>query len=218
MIILRVRLWDSTGQQLIQDAPVKIYDCSATSAQIAKNLILSGMKLVEMFDDKEVRQSDIGHHFFLDQASLGKNRSEECCRLLNELAPSNRCPAMYNDEALDGSYFDGFDDCSGAWGWTAHICVRRLQREEDANTQHCWDFYVPTILVQTCGLVASIRLQIRELSGKSYPRWLMDSWCGVANLCFPSDRTHESIPLQITVSSILRKTSHPNPFRIPCRP
>jgi len=160
----QLRLWDSTGQELIKDAAVKIYDCSATSAQIAKNLILAGMKLVDMFDDKKVRQSDIGHHFFLDQASLGKNRSEECCRLLNELAPSKSRPAMPNDEPLDSSYYDGFDDFSGAWGWTAHLCVRRLQHEEDATNEQCWDFYVPAILVQTCGLVASIRLQIRELS------------------------------------------------------
>ncbi|KAI9599928.1 hypothetical protein KEM48_000036 [Puccinia striiformis f. sp. tritici PST-130] len=157
----QLRLWKSLGQQQIEEAAVKICDCSATSAQIAKNLVLAGVKMIDTFDDKIVRQSDIGHHFFLNQSSLGKNRSKEFSRLLNELP--GKSYADYNEELLDANYFEGFDDLHGFWGWQAHICVRLVEDHEEVTSRYCWDFYVPTIMVQTCGLVASIRLQIREL-------------------------------------------------------
>ncbi|PLW06507.1 hypothetical protein PCANC_25256 [Puccinia coronata f. sp. avenae] len=159
----QLRLWQSLGQQRIREAAVKICDCSATSAQIAKNLLLAGVRTIDMFDNKVVLQSDIGHHFFLNQESLGLNRSKECCRLLNELGPP-KSSADWNDELLDREYFEGFDDLHGFWGWQAHMCVRRPEDDESVTSEYCWDFYVPTVLVQTCGLVATIRVQIRELS------------------------------------------------------
>ncbi|KAA1095119.1 hypothetical protein PGT21_035733 [Puccinia graminis f. sp. tritici] len=159
----QLRLWQHFGQRRLEKGIVKICDCSATSAQIAKNLVLSGIKTVDMYDTKVVRQSDIGNHFFLDQASLGQNRSKECQRLLNELSPSKRRPVDYNDyEVLGEGYFGGIDDFHGFWEWNTHICVRMLTYDESVTSQYCWDFNVPTISVQTCGLAASIRVQIRE--------------------------------------------------------
>jgi hypothetical protein len=170
MILLRSRLWQNFGQKRLEQGIVKICDCSATSAQIAKNLVLSGIKTVDMYDTKVVRQSDIGNHFFLDQSSLGQNRSKECQRLLNELSPSKRRPVDYNDyELLGRDYFDGFDDLHGFWEWNTHICVRMLAYDERVTSEYCWDFNVPTISVQTCGLAASIRVQIREHSSKPTP-------------------------------------------------
>ncbi|WAR56167.1 hypothetical protein PtB15_7B12 [Puccinia triticina] len=157
----QLRLWQSSGQKRIGKAAVKICDCSATSSQIAKNLILSGVKCLDMFDDQQVRKADIGHHFFLDQESLGRNRSKECCRLLGELPPPYK-GADYNEELLDANYFEGFDDLQGFDGWQAHICVRLISDHEEVTSRYCWDFNVPTILVQTCGLVAMIRTHIRE--------------------------------------------------------
>ncbi|PLW14790.1 hypothetical protein PCANC_18901 [Puccinia coronata f. sp. avenae] len=159
----QLRLWESSGQQLIQEAAVKICDCCATSAQIAKNLILCGIKRIEMLDNKVVRQSEIGHNFFLEQSSLGQKRGKECCRLLDELSSSKYAPTDWDDDLLDSGYFESVDP-SGLWTWQAHVCVRRPDKEEQVVSYWCWDQYVPTILVQTCGLVASIRLQIRELS------------------------------------------------------
>ncbi|POV95384.1 hypothetical protein PSTT_16306 [Puccinia striiformis] len=145
----QLRLWASLGQQQIEEAAVKICDCSATSAQIAKNLVLAGVKMIDTFDDKIVRQSDIGHHFFLNQSSLGKNRSKEFSRLLNELP--GKSYADYNEELLDANYFEGFDDLHGFWGWQAHICVRLVK-------------IMKKLLVATAGIsIRKYRLQIREL-------------------------------------------------------
>ncbi|KAH9440402.1 hypothetical protein MJO28_016397 [Puccinia striiformis f. sp. tritici] len=115
-----------------------------------------------MYDDKVVRQSDTGNHFFLDQKSIGQNRSKECCRLLNELGSSKSGAVTWNDELLDEWYYESMEDTYGFWGWNAFICVRSTPNDESINCQFCWECNVPTILVQTCGLVASIRVLIRE--------------------------------------------------------
>ncbi|KAA1079014.1 hypothetical protein PGTUg99_022092 [Puccinia graminis f. sp. tritici] len=41
-----------------------------------------------------------------------------------------------------------------------------VKADEEVTSRFGWGFNVPTFSVQTCGLVASIRLQIRELYGK----------------------------------------------------
>ncbi|KNE97462.1 hypothetical protein PSTG_09296 [Puccinia striiformis f. sp. tritici PST-78] len=160
----QLRLWEAEGQKRLTKACAKVCDCSATSAQIVKNLILSGLGHVEMYDDKVVRQSDIGNHFFLNQKSLGQNRTKACAELLNELS-STRRPVMCEDELLDDNYYEQFElDFTGFDSWNAYICVRLPSDAESTTAHHCWDFNVPCIFVQTCGLVATIRTQIREQS------------------------------------------------------
>ncbi|WAQ82174.1 hypothetical protein PtA15_2A489 [Puccinia triticina] len=133
---------------------------------------------LDMYDDQVVRQSDIGHHLFLDQGSLGKNRSEECCRMLKEVARSKGRDSPWidgNDFLLDRDHYEGIDEFEGFWGWSAFICVRLNSEAEQVTSRYCWDFYVPAIFVQTCGLVARIRLQIREHSViQIHPNSLMD--------------------------------------------
>ncbi|OAV99674.1 hypothetical protein PTTG_11717 [Puccinia triticina 1-1 BBBD Race 1] len=169
---------EAENVNLIEKCAVTICDCSATAAQIAKNLAISGIMRLDMYDDQVVRQSDIGHHLFLDQGSLGKNRSEECCRMLKEVARSKGRDSPWidgNDFLLDRDHYEGIDEFEGFWGWSAFICVRLNSEAEQVTSRYCWDFYVPAIFVQTCGLVARIRLQIREHSViQIHPNSLMD--------------------------------------------
>ncbi|PLW42713.1 hypothetical protein PCANC_07911 [Puccinia coronata f. sp. avenae] len=117
---------------------------------------------VFIYDDKLVCQPDLGHHFFLNQESVGRNRAEACCELLDELSPS-KSPTSWFDDTLE-SYIEDCDDLDGFWKWNAYMCVRRPESADELVSGFCWNFYVPMFLVQTCGLVATIRLQIRELS------------------------------------------------------
>ncbi|KNE97454.1 hypothetical protein PSTG_09287 [Puccinia striiformis f. sp. tritici PST-78] len=68
---------------------------------------------------------------------------------------------------LGAKYFESFDELYGLDSWSASICVRSMQENEEETGRICWDFNVPTISDQTCGLVASIRTHIREHSGPS---------------------------------------------------
>ncbi|OAV96502.1 hypothetical protein PTTG_00960 [Puccinia triticina 1-1 BBBD Race 1] len=161
----QLRLWESSGQERFKKGAVGICDCSATSTQIAKNLVLSGLGHVEMYDTGVVRQSDVGNSFFLEQASLGDCRATECRRLLGELSTSKHNPVMGNyHEIYNAEYWDGFDDLTGFSDWTAHICVRMVEDDEYVTESYCDRFNVPSIFVQTCGLVASIRVSIGEFN------------------------------------------------------
>lgn len=137
-----------------------IAPCSATSTQIAKNLVLSGIGRVNLFDEQLVRQADIGNNFFLDQSSLGKPRVEQCEKLLRELNPFT-----FIDDS--GSFLEpGCFDIDLEYGMSevdAIMTVRILPETEDRTSFICWHDNVPAILIETCGLVARIRLQMREL-------------------------------------------------------
>jgi hypothetical protein len=118
-----------------------------------------------MFDTKVVHQSDIGQHFLLNQERLGCNQAEACCKLLMELKPSSASVNGHNN--LLYLKLEECDDLHGLRGWEALVCVQRPKHAEQSISGYGWDFYVPTALVQTCGLVATIWLQIWELSSES---------------------------------------------------
>ena len=61
---------------------------SATSTSILKNLVLPGIGHYTILDDGTATRADIGNNFFLEEESLGKNRAEECVRLLGEMNDS----------------------------------------------------------------------------------------------------------------------------------
>ncbi|KAA1119006.1 hypothetical protein PGT21_012554 [Puccinia graminis f. sp. tritici] len=105
-----------------------------------------------------------------DQESAFISPNSESERLLNELSTSKRRPVDYNGyEVLGEEYFGDLEDFHGFWEWNTHICVRMLTYDECVTSRYCWDFNVPTISVQTCGLAASIRVQIREHISKPTP-------------------------------------------------
>ncbi|EFP77790.2 uncharacterized protein PGTG_03746 [Puccinia graminis f. sp. tritici CRL 75-36-700-3] len=161
----QLRLWGNWGQERLKDAGVGICDSSATSTQIAKNLILSGAKSVLMMDTAKVRQSDIGNNFFLEQASLGKTRAEESGKLLEQLTSTFKYhPVYWHDwEFYNEDFWCELEDIDALADWNAFIGVRMVKADEEVTSRFGWGFNVPTFSVQTCGLVASIRLQIREL-------------------------------------------------------
>ncbi|XP_042235565.1 ubiquitin-like modifier-activating enzyme 1 [Homarus americanus] len=55
--------------------------------EIAKNVILSGVKSVTLHDTKKTTLHDLSSQFFLGREDLGKNRAESCCGRLAELNP-----------------------------------------------------------------------------------------------------------------------------------
>ncbi|KAJ4779926.1 ubiquitin-activating enzyme 1 [Rhynchospora pubera] len=54
-------------------------------AEIAKNLVLAGVKSVTLHDEGEVEMWDLSANFFLSEGDIGKNRAEACVQKLQEL-------------------------------------------------------------------------------------------------------------------------------------
>ncbi|CAG9863506.1 unnamed protein product [Phyllotreta striolata] len=53
--------------------------------EIAKNVILGGVKSVTLHDDALCTVRDLSSQFYLTDADVGKNRAEACCKHLSEL-------------------------------------------------------------------------------------------------------------------------------------
>lgn len=64
---------------------VLISGLGGLGVEIAKNVILGGVKSVTIHDNKVCTQADLASQFFLSEDCLGRNRAEACCDQLSEL-------------------------------------------------------------------------------------------------------------------------------------
>lgn len=64
---------------------VLISGLGGLGVEVAKNVILGGVKSVTLHDDKEATMTDLSSEFFLSEEDLGKNRAEAVCKKLAEL-------------------------------------------------------------------------------------------------------------------------------------
>ncbi|KAJ0987627.1 hypothetical protein J5N97_005983 [Dioscorea zingiberensis] len=64
---------------------VLISGLSGLGAEIAKNLVVTGLKSVTLHDDESVQLRDLSSNFFLSEDDVGKNRALACVPKLQEL-------------------------------------------------------------------------------------------------------------------------------------
>ncbi|XP_031635751.1 SUMO-activating enzyme subunit 1 [Contarinia nasturtii] len=72
----QIRLWGLDSQKRIRAARILICGLNGLGAEVAKNIILSGVKSVALLDDKLVSQSDFCSQFLVSHDSIGQNRAE----------------------------------------------------------------------------------------------------------------------------------------------
>lgn len=75
------------GMQKLNDASVLIAGMSGLGAEIAKDIILTGLKNVTIQDDKCADVKDLGTNFCLTTQDIGKNRAVASLPMLAELNP-----------------------------------------------------------------------------------------------------------------------------------
>lgn len=71
--------------------------------EIAKNVILAGVKSVTLHDQQNCSLADLSSQFYLSESSVGKNRAEESCNHLAELnqyVPTTAYTGELDDEFL----------------------------------------------------------------------------------------------------------------------
>lgn len=72
----QIRLWGLESQKRIRGARILIAGLNGLGAEVAKNIILSGVKSVTLCDDQAVSEIDFCSQFFAPQSSVGSNRAE----------------------------------------------------------------------------------------------------------------------------------------------
>ena len=73
------------AQRRMQGAGVLIIGLRGLGAEIAKNVILAGVKTVGLLDNEPVVLQDLGSHFYLQEKDIGAPRAKACCARLAEL-------------------------------------------------------------------------------------------------------------------------------------
>lgn len=78
----QLRLWGDEGQSCIEHASICILGSSALATEIAKNLVLAGIRYIYIVDDATITEPDLGNNFFMEQCDLGHNRAKVTLRRL----------------------------------------------------------------------------------------------------------------------------------------
>eukprot|EP00002_Diphylleia_rotans_P040042 TRINITY_DN9404_c0_g3_i2.p1 TRINITY_DN9404_c0_g3~~TRINITY_DN9404_c0_g3_i2.p1 ORF type:complete len:942 (-),score=201.60 TRINITY_DN9404_c0_g3_i2:180-3005(-) len=69
----------------ISGSNILIIRIGGLGVEIAKNVMLAGLKSVTIWDDRNVEIADLGSQFYLTEEDIGKNRAEACYGRLAEL-------------------------------------------------------------------------------------------------------------------------------------
>ena len=73
------------AQARMQRSDVLIVGMNGLGAEAAKNVILSGVKSVTLYDSKPVTYTDLSANFYLSESDIGSNRAEACVAKMAEL-------------------------------------------------------------------------------------------------------------------------------------
>lgn len=85
------------------NSDVLISGLGGLGVEVAKNVILGGVKSVTLHDNTECTIDDLSSQFYLTESDIGKNRAEACCHHLSELntyVPTKACTGQLSDEFI----------------------------------------------------------------------------------------------------------------------
>lgn len=94
---------------------VLISGLGGLGVEIAKNVILGGVKSVTLHDNTACTIEDLSSHFYLTESDIGKNRAEACCHHLSELntyVPTKAYTGQLTDEFINSFRVVVLVDCS----------------------------------------------------------------------------------------------------------
>ncbi|OWR55364.1 SUMO-1 activating enzyme [Danaus plexippus plexippus] len=117
----QIRLWGLESQKRLRASKVLIIGMSGLGAEIAKNIILSGVKSVCLLDSEKLKETDLYSQFLAPPDKIGENRAEtslQRARALNPMVDVTAETKAVDD--LPDSYFATFDI----------ICATGLKQEQ----------------------------------------------------------------------------------------
>ena len=80
-------LWVMTPSGRCKGSSVLIVGLDGLGVEAAKNVILAGVKSVDLLDETLTSYADLGSQFYLTEADIGKPRAESCVAKLADLNP-----------------------------------------------------------------------------------------------------------------------------------
>uniref|UniRef100_A0A8C8AN19 SUMO1 activating enzyme subunit 1 n=1 Tax=Otus sunia TaxID=257818 RepID=A0A8C8AN19_9STRI len=106
----QIRLWGLEAQKRLRASRVLLVGMKGLGAEVAKNLILAGVKGLTMLDHQQVSQEDTRAQFLIPGGSLGRNRAEASLERAQNLNPMVDVKAdPENVETKPEEFFTQFD-------------------------------------------------------------------------------------------------------------
>lgn len=129
-------------------ARVLVIGAGGLGVEVAKNVILAGVKGLTLRDTGLVRMEDLGAQFYLKKEDIGKNRAEACAGRLQELNPAVEVVAD-SQEVVDSDFYTAFNVVVMAGGSLE-------EAKEVDGICHSAKPPVGFVRVECCGLFASV--------------------------------------------------------------
>ncbi|KAK7531398.1 uncharacterized protein J3D65DRAFT_637487 [Phyllosticta citribraziliensis] len=101
----QIRLWGVQAQERLRSANVLLISMKALANEVAKNLVLAGIKSLTVVDHNVVTEDDLGAQFFITEADIGKNRAEAAVPEMQKLNPRVNIYVDTSDIASKGPEF-----------------------------------------------------------------------------------------------------------------
>lgn len=108
----QIRLWGVDAQKKLLASRILLINMNGLAAEIAKNLVLSGINCLTLLDSTDVSDEDVKENFLLFNSIVGKNRAESSVNELVRLNPMVKIVADCRKlEEIDSIYLkkDNFD-------------------------------------------------------------------------------------------------------------
>jgi ubiquitin-like 1-activating enzyme E1 A len=106
----QIRLWGVDAQKRLRTSRVLIAGMQGLGAEIAKNVVLAGVKSIMLMDHTSISEEDICSQFLVVRGDLGKNRAECSQSRIQRLNPMVDVGVSTEDVAFkDEAFFKNFD-------------------------------------------------------------------------------------------------------------
>lgn len=117
----QIRLWGLDAQKRLRAARVLLAGVCGLGAEVAKNLVLSGVKSLVLLDHRNVTEVETRANFLAPHDSVGKNiaeASQERAQILNPMVEVTADSSNIADKTSE--FFNQFDI----------VCITRCQQQE----------------------------------------------------------------------------------------
>ncbi|XP_076177267.1 SUMO1 activating enzyme subunit 1 [Ptiloglossa arizonensis] len=133
----QIRLWGLESQKRLRAAKVLLIGLNGFGAEIAKNIILAGVKAVTFLDHRNVTAGDRCSQFLVPKEAIGKNRAEESLQRAKNLNPmvDIKVDTSNVDDKPD-TFFSNFDVVCAS-----QCTITQLKRINEVCRKHKVKFF-----------------------------------------------------------------------------
>lgn len=141
----QIRLWGLDAQKRLRSSNILIVGINSLGAEVAKNLVLAGVRSLTIMDNNKVSELDSKLQFLYSPNDIGKNRAEIACQHLQLLNPMVEVsPNTKSIEDTNNEFFLSYSAvCIMSSNVKTLIRINNLCRKHDKKffCGDIWGFY-----------------------------------------------------------------------------